>query len=158
MQRIDICSTMTEQDELGAQHAMQTAVPSVDASITIRRICAIRVPTEYCDRISDANWSLERKGMAKHKSKAGAAKNAANPVEETAEVGDQADRVEAEGDADLTGGSVTLRWGREQIAVVKRAATLVGVPYQTYLKQVVFKQALVDIERAEAVLPKRRSG
>ena len=27
-----------------------------------------------------------------------------------------------------------------------------GVPYQTYLKQVVFKQAIADIERAESVL------
>jgi hypothetical protein len=96
--------------------------------------------------------------MAKRKSKASAAKNAANPIEEATEVGDQAERGEAETNADLTGGSVTLRWGREQIAVVKRAATLVGVPYQTYLKQVVFKQALADIERAEAVLAKRRSG
>jgi predicted DNA binding CopG/RHH family protein len=35
---------------------------------------------------------------------------------------------------------------------VKRAAAIIGVPYQTYLKQVVFKQALADIEHAEAVL------
>jgi hypothetical protein len=30
-----------------------------------------------------------------------------------------------------------------------------GVPYQTYLKQVVFRQALSDIAEAEAVLGKR---
>jgi len=36
--------------------------------------------------------------------------------------------------------------------VVKRAAALMGVPYQTYLKQVVFRQALADIERMQAVL------
>ena len=46
--------------------------------------------------------------------------------------------------------------GREQIAVVKRAAALMGVPYQTYLKQVVFKQALADIQQAEAVLSHQR--
>jgi predicted DNA binding CopG/RHH family protein len=51
---------------------------------------------------------------------------------------------------------VTLRWGNEQIAVVKRAAALLDVPYQTYLKHVVLKQALADIERAEAVLAHRR--
>jgi hypothetical protein len=33
---------------------------------------------------------------------------------------------------------------------------LLGVPYQTYLKHVVFKQALADIERAEAVLARQR--
>jgi len=36
--------------------------------------------------------------------------------------------------------------------VVKRAAALMGVPDQTYLKQVVFRQALADIERTQAVL------
>jgi hypothetical protein len=30
------------------------------------------------------------------------------------------------------------------------------VPYQTYLKQVVFKQALADIEHAETVLSHKR--
>jgi predicted DNA binding CopG/RHH family protein len=43
----------------------------------------------------------------------------------------------------------------QQIAVVKRAATIIGIPYQTYLKQVVFDQALADIEHAEAVLAHR---
>lgn len=52
-------------------------------------------------------------------------------------------------------GTEALRWGREQIAVVKRAAALTSVPYQTYLKQVVFRQALADIEQAEAVLARR---
>ena len=52
---------------------------------------------------------------------------------------------------ELEAGSVTLRWGKEQIGVVKRAASLIGVPYQTYLKQVVFKQALTDIAQAEAI-------
>jgi hypothetical protein len=38
---------------------------------------------------------------------------------------------------------------------VKRAAGYMGIPYQTYLKQVVFRQALADIREAEAVLEKR---
>ena len=73
-------------------------------------------------------------------------------VEEDSEVSDLVSRLEAEADAELATGSVTLRWGRAQIAVVKRAAAILGVPYQTYLKQVVFRQALSDIEHAEAVL------
>ena len=73
-------------------------------------------------------------------------------VEEDAEVSELVSRLEAEADRERATGSVTLRWGRGQIAVVKRAAAILGVPYQTYLKQVVFRQALADIEHAEAVL------
>lgn len=76
----------------------------------------------------------------------------AERVEEDAEVSKLVSRLEAEADRELAAGSVTLRWGKEQIAVVKRAAGMLGVPYQTYLKQVVFRQALADIEQAEAVL------
>ncbi|MGQ9573267.1 MAG: hypothetical protein ACUVV3_08815 [Dehalococcoidia bacterium] len=76
----------------------------------------------------------------------------AERVEEDAEVSEMVTRLEKEADREIAAGVVTLRWGKEQIAVVKRAAAILGVPYQTYLKQVVFKQALADIERAEAVL------
>jgi predicted DNA binding CopG/RHH family protein len=60
-------------------------------------------------------------------------------------------RLEKAADQEIAAGTVTLRWGKEQIAVVKRAAGMLGVPYQTYLKQVVFRQALTDIEQALAV-------
>ena len=83
-------------------------------------------------------------------------------AEEDAEVSELVSRLEAEADRELATGSVTLRWGKGQIAVVKRAAAILGVPYQTYLKQVVFRQALADIEHAESVLApepqSRRSG
>lgn len=79
-------------------------------------------------------------------------------VEEDPEVSELVSRLEAEADEELAPGSITLRWGKGQIAVVKRAAAILGVPYQTYLKQVVFRQALDDIEHAEAVLgPERQS-
>ena len=76
----------------------------------------------------------------------------ADRVEEDPEVSELVTRLEAAADRELAAGTVTLRWGREQIAVVKRAAALMGVPYQTYLKQVVFRQALDDIQRAETAL------
>ncbi|MBX9878797.1 MAG: hypothetical protein K2Y22_10105 [Candidatus Obscuribacterales bacterium] len=43
---------------------------------------------------------------------------------------------------------VNFRWGKEQLALVKRAANLMGVPYQTYLKQVVYRQCLIDLKSA----------
>ena len=76
----------------------------------------------------------------------------AERVEEDAEVSELVSRLEAEADREVAAGAVTLRWGKEQIAVVKRAAAILGVPYQTYLKQVVFRQALADIQQAGAVL------
>jgi predicted DNA binding CopG/RHH family protein len=90
--------------------------------------------------------------MAKQSDKPIDMRIVADRVEEDPEVSELVTRLEAEADRELAAGSVTLRWGRDQIAVVKRAAALIGVPYQTYLKQVVFKQALADIEHAEAVL------
>ncbi len=79
----------------------------------------------------------------------------ADRVDEDPEVSALVTRLEEAADRELAAGTVTLRWGREQIAVVKRAAALIGVPYQTYLKQVVFRQAVADIERAEAALARR---
>lgn len=77
-------------------------------------------------------------------------------VEEDAEMSELVTHLEEQADRDIAAGAVTLRWGKEQIAVVKRAAAIMGIPYQTYLKQVVFKQALADIEQAEAVLTHQR--
>ncbi|MGH2365593.1 MAG: hypothetical protein ACRDGF_10995 [Chloroflexota bacterium] len=77
---------------------------------------------------------------------------AADRVEEDAEMSEMVSRLEEQADRDIAAGTVTLRWGKEQIAVVKRAAAMMGIPYQTYLKQVVFKQALADIEHAEPIL------
>jgi predicted DNA binding CopG/RHH family protein len=76
----------------------------------------------------------------------------AERAEEDAEVSELVSRLEAEADQEIAASAITLRWGKAQIAVVKRAAAILGVPYQTYLKQVVFRQALADIEQAEAVL------
>jgi hypothetical protein len=76
----------------------------------------------------------------------------AERVEEDADMSEMVTRLEEKADREIAAGVVTLRWGKEQIAVVKRAAAILGVPYQTYLKQVVFRQALADIEHAEAVL------
>lgn len=79
----------------------------------------------------------------------------AERVQEDPEISEWITRLETEADRDIAAGTVTLRWGKDQIAVVKRAAALIGVPYQTYLKQVVFRQAVADIEQAEAVLKHR---
>lgn len=81
----------------------------------------------------------------------------ADRVEEDPETSEMVTRMEEEADREVAASTVTLRWGQEQIALVKRAAGIMGVPYQTYLKQVVFRQALADIAQAETVLNKKQA-
>jgi hypothetical protein len=42
--------------------------------------------------------------------------------------------------------------------VIKRAAAMYGVPYQTYLKEAAFRQAIADLHRAEEVMGKAGDG
>lgn len=62
---------------------------------------------------------------------------------------------EAEKELDET--RVSFRWGKEQLDLVKRAAKQMGVPYQTYLKQVVYRQCLIDLKSAADFTGKKRA-
>jgi predicted DNA binding CopG/RHH family protein len=44
--------------------------------------------------------------------------------------------------------STALRWGRQQLDLVRRAAALAGVPYQTYLKMAAIRAAINDLRVA----------
>lgn len=46
---------------------------------------------------------------------------------------------------------VNFRWRREQLALVQEAALRVGVPYQTYMKQVVYEHAVGVLTAARGV-------
>jgi predicted DNA binding CopG/RHH family protein len=46
--------------------------------------------------------------------------------------------------------SVTFRWGQQQLAIVRRAAKVAGIPYQTYLKDAVMRRAIDDLRAAQA--------
>jgi hypothetical protein len=41
--------------------------------------------------------------------------------------------------------SVTFRWGQTQLDIVRRAAKVAGIPYQTYLKDAVMRRAIEDL-------------
>ena len=45
---------------------------------------------------------------------------------------------------------VNFRWSREALEVVKEAAKLMGIPYQTFIKQTVFEHALSIIKDMES--------
>lgn len=50
---------------------------------------------------------------------------------------------------------VNFRWGKEQLETVKNAAQTMGVPYQTYIKQVVFRQSIEDLRNFQSVKEER---
>ena len=54
---------------------------------------------------------------------------------------------QAEQDADMEGAQVRVnfRWGAEQLARVREAARLQGLPYQIYIKKVLYDRASSDI-------------
>lgn len=56
---------------------------------------------------------------------------------------------------DIEESRVNFRWGTEQVELVKKVAKLMGVPYQTYIKQVVYRQCLQDLKDAEFVSIKK---
>jgi predicted DNA binding CopG/RHH family protein len=47
---------------------------------------------------------------------------------------------------ELTATNVNFRWHKEQLEVVRKVAEMMGISYQTYIKMVVYKQALVDLQ------------
>lgn len=42
---------------------------------------------------------------------------------------------------------VNFRWGTSQLEIVKQVADLMGVSYQQYIKQVLYRQAHEDLQR-----------
>jgi hypothetical protein len=61
------------------------------------------------------------------------------------------ERMTDEADADIEELRISMRWRNAQLAVVRKAAALFGMPYQTYMKQAAFRQAVVDLQAAEVL-------
>jgi CheY-like chemotaxis protein len=49
-------------------------------------------------------------------------------------------------DKEISEARVNFRWGKEQLELVKSVAEHMGIPYQTYIKQVVYRQCLQDLK------------
>ena len=69
--------------------------------------------------------------------------------------GEQAEKIQkmidiAENDIDEA--RIFFRWNKKQLNLVKEAAKLIGIPYQTYIKTVLFKQSLEDIKKAKEIM------
>jgi predicted DNA-binding protein len=58
----------------------------------------------------------------------------------------EAERIEA-ADFRENGVRCTFRWGEEQLRLVKLVADKIGIPYQTYMKEAIFRQCMQDVQR-----------
>lgn len=74
-------------------------------------------------------------------------------VELPAKVSERVDRIIEQAESELEEARVNFRWGREQLEVVKQAAQLMGVPYQTFIKLAVYEHALTILEKAKSAKP-----
>ncbi len=61
----------------------------------------------------------------------------------------KAERMIAIADAEMDETRVNFRWGKRQVNLVKQAADLMGIPYQIYIKETIYRQALNDIREAQ---------
>ena len=63
------------------------------------------------------------------------------------------EQAERDAEREIQAQKVNLRWSKSQIDLIRRAAAIYGIPYQTYLKQAAVRQALADIQMAKQVSP-----
>lgn len=59
-------------------------------------------------------------------------------------------RMIAQADEEDALARVNFRWSKEALEVVKQAAKIMGIPYQTFIKQTVFEHALSIIKDVES--------
>jgi hypothetical protein len=69
-------------------------------------------------------------------------------VELSPDQAEKARKLIVQADGEREEAHVTLRWGRKQLDIVRKAARLAGVPYQTYLKQATMHRAIEDLRAA----------
>jgi predicted DNA binding CopG/RHH family protein len=52
------------------------------------------------------------------------------------------DKKIAEADAEIEAARVNFRWDKQHVDIIKAAAGTIGVPYQIYIKMVIFEHAV----------------
>ncbi|TXI89706.1 MAG: hypothetical protein E6Q34_10160 [Burkholderiaceae bacterium] len=64
-------------------------------------------------------------------------------------------KMTAEADAELDATRVNFRWQKTPLNLIKSVAAAMGIPYQTYMKQVLYRQALNDLEHIQTYSEKQ---
>ena len=68
----------------------------------------------------------------------------AGDIELSDEQHEKVQKAIAQAEADIEAARVSFRWTKQHVDLVKSVAAKIGVPYQTYIKQIIYKQAVAD--------------
>jgi predicted DNA binding CopG/RHH family protein len=69
------------------------------------------------------------------------------------EVDEKVKRMIAEAEEDLIEEArVNIRWQKAQLVLIKKAAAMIGIPYQIYIRDIVFRKSVEDIEKFSKIL------
>lgn len=63
----------------------------------------------------------------------------------TPELDEQINAMIEQADREFEEARVNIRWQKQQLDLVKRAASIIGIPYQIYIKDIVFRKSVEDI-------------
>lgn len=58
---------------------------------------------------------------------------------------------EAEDDLKEREARVNIRWKKDQLQLIKKVSSMIGIPYQTYIKDAVFRKSMEDLERFKSL-------
>ena len=75
-------------------------------------------------------------------------------VEEFEFKGKKAEEIEKmidKAENDLEEERVYFRWKKQQLDLVKKAASIMGMPYQTYMKSALMRQTIEDIKKFQEI-------
>ncbi len=73
-------------------------------------------------------------------------------VEFSEEEDNRVSKMIEEAEKELEETRVSFRWGAQQLDTIKRAAALMGIPYQTFLKLAAYEHALAVLKDGEPLV------
>jgi predicted DNA binding CopG/RHH family protein len=68
------------------------------------------------------------------------------------EEAEKIDKIIEDAEKEIEEARIFFRWNTQQLKLVKKAASLIGIPYQTYIKTVLIERSVKDIKEIEEAL------
>lgn len=70
------------------------------------------------------------------------------------EIDQKVTKMIAEAEEDFKEARVNIRWQKQQLDLIKKVSGMIGIPYQIYIRDIVFRKTVEDLEKFSAVLNK----
>jgi predicted DNA binding CopG/RHH family protein len=70
----------------------------------------------------------------------------------TPEIDAKVNKMIEQADKELEETRINIRWQKAQLGLIKKAAAMIGIPYQIYIRDIVFRKSIEDIEKFSKVL------